>query len=853
VFRQHVNTPRYAKDAATKQYVDDVFDQVKPGASSSVFDYRCDATNTSPNDPGAGKYKYSATPQNSAETLYMDWLTQDGFDVVALFTTMKFGDEFIIQDKDLSVNYQKWKLLGPAQIMPDWFQIPVQFIEGDAVFTNNQLVSFVVTFVGQEGEPGPMGPQGPTGSQGPIGETGPGVAAGGSTGQILSKINNVDYNTQWIAPPTGDVTKSYVDNADSLRVMKSGDTMTGDLIMTKDTPQMWLNRTAAGASILRGQKNGLERWAITLGDGDAETGGNTGSSFRIYSFGDTGVNIGMPFTINRATSVVNFAVAPTVAGAPISAGGAYLPLTGGVLSGGISIDYSPYPVLSINDTGTTGSCPILSGKRQNKNRWDLLLGLGAESGTSTGSDFLIRRYDNAGTYLDDPIGITRADGSVRLKYTFFSLGINVAGAIYAPSKGHHFGVASGSQGVLADANIKLYDNGGGNWCGMGTDNFGAFWIRTGLADSAAKNFVINNVGRVFATNGLALGNNTGASPTDVTKNLALYGDAYGISVTGYTLNLVSNAVCGLSLVENGAGTVSANFQGPINTPGDVRGKDFYASRGNGTGVYYFAGGGDKYLYFDGSNFHLSGAPLVANIPGYFPKAGGTVDGSMNVNGNLNIYGGVLYMSTGGHYFQWDGANYHMPHGNLFILGQQAVKHWDSTDLGNLYCSGSVDALNSYRGRLGQGGAASNYFNIYWDGRAFLFMETSNVGQIMGVSDYRAKTDVENLKSMWKQVLGLRPISYKFSDWTPEWEVENEKKRAAEEKREIRPFVGGSRLEQWGFIAHELQETLIVEAATGYKDVVGTIQSPNWQPIVAAVTKALQEAMLRIEIIEGKLQ
>jgi hypothetical protein len=125
MFRQHVNTPRYAKDAATKQYVDDIFAEVKPGASSSVFDYRCDSQSTGASDPGAGKYRYSSTPQNSAETLYMDWLTTDGFDVVALFTTMKFGDTFIIQDKDLSLNYQKWKLLGPAIIMPDWFQVPV--------------------------------------------------------------------------------------------------------------------------------------------------------------------------------------------------------------------------------------------------------------------------------------------------------------------------------------------------------------------------------------------------------------------------------------------------------------------------------------------------------------------------------------------------------------------------------------------------------------------------------------------------------------------------------------------------------------------------------------------------------
>ena len=51
---------------------------------------------------------------------------------------------------------------------------------------------------GPKGDPGPQGPQGPQGIQGPLGPAGPGVAAGGTTGQILSKVDGTDYNTQWI-------------------------------------------------------------------------------------------------------------------------------------------------------------------------------------------------------------------------------------------------------------------------------------------------------------------------------------------------------------------------------------------------------------------------------------------------------------------------------------------------------------------------------------------------------------------------------------------------------------------------------------------------------------------------------
>ena len=50
---------------------------------------------------------------------------------------------------------------------------------------------------------GATGPQGPTGKQGPAGGTGPagpGVAAGGTKGQVLAKKSNTNYDTEWIVP-----------------------------------------------------------------------------------------------------------------------------------------------------------------------------------------------------------------------------------------------------------------------------------------------------------------------------------------------------------------------------------------------------------------------------------------------------------------------------------------------------------------------------------------------------------------------------------------------------------------------------------------------------------------------------
>ena len=53
---------------------------------------------------------------------------------------------------------------------------------------------------GSQGEPGPAGERGPEGLQG---EPGPGVAAGGTTGQILAKKSDANFDTEWINAPSG--------------------------------------------------------------------------------------------------------------------------------------------------------------------------------------------------------------------------------------------------------------------------------------------------------------------------------------------------------------------------------------------------------------------------------------------------------------------------------------------------------------------------------------------------------------------------------------------------------------------------------------------------------------------------
>jgi hypothetical protein len=102
---------------------------------------------------------------------------------------------------------------------------------------------------GIQGTTGPIGPQGiqgttgsigPQGIQGLTGPAGQGVPTGGTTGQVLAKINATNYNTQWITPATG--------GADNL----GNHTATQNLVMGGNSITGATNITATGTATLGG-------------------------------------------------------------------------------------------------------------------------------------------------------------------------------------------------------------------------------------------------------------------------------------------------------------------------------------------------------------------------------------------------------------------------------------------------------------------------------------------------------------------------------------------------------------------------------------------------------------------------
>jgi hypothetical protein len=102
--------------------------------------------------------------------------------------------------------------------------------------------------------------------------------------------------------------------ADSLRVLKTGDTMTGGLILSMTSPQIFLAQAnvANGSSILNTVGGNL-RWQMYFGDGVAEGGSNAGTNFLLRAYNDAGSALFDPIAITRSTGLMTLKGDPTAA------------------------------------------------------------------------------------------------------------------------------------------------------------------------------------------------------------------------------------------------------------------------------------------------------------------------------------------------------------------------------------------------------------------------------------------------------------------------------------------------------------------------------------------------------------
>jgi len=278
-----------------------------------------------------------------------------------------------------------------------------------------------------------------------------------------------------------------------------------------------------------------------------------------------------------------------------------------------------------------------------------------------------------------------------------------------------------------------------------------------------------------------------------------------------------------------------------------------------TGTYYFSESADKFLYYDGANFTLSGGT-------YFTITAATIVPNLTSTGAIlagqsGTTGSYFFGNTGTKYLQYDGTNFNFTGGSLGVSGGVSTGALGINTTGDIAATGKVSA-NGYKTRNGTSGTIQPYaFNInHYTSTQEMWIDATFVGNLAYTSDYRIKKDVIDLPGMWDTVKALRPIKYTNTTFSPPSHVAYVKEELAKHALdpEAHPKEGlppehlyqSSDIEQWGFIAHELQETLTPSAATGVKDAPDTIQSPNPWTVIAALTKTLQEAIARIEALEA---
>ena len=91
---------------------------------------------------------------------------------------------------------------------------------------------------GPTGPTGPTGDTGATGATGATGPTGAGVPAGGTTGQVLAKVDGTDYNTEWIVNTGGSGGASALSDLTDATITSP---IGGQTLLYDESTSKWIN------------------------------------------------------------------------------------------------------------------------------------------------------------------------------------------------------------------------------------------------------------------------------------------------------------------------------------------------------------------------------------------------------------------------------------------------------------------------------------------------------------------------------------------------------------------------------------------------------------------------------------
>jgi hypothetical protein len=128
--------------------------------------------------------------QASATQININHINADNVDIDIFLALIKTNDVIIVQDQNVSDNFQKFTVSATPTLQTNYVEIPVTLTSsggtGTTNFANNHPLIVAIVSAGVVGPTGATGPIGVTGPTGPTGVTGPTGATGpvGVTGNV---------------------------------------------------------------------------------------------------------------------------------------------------------------------------------------------------------------------------------------------------------------------------------------------------------------------------------------------------------------------------------------------------------------------------------------------------------------------------------------------------------------------------------------------------------------------------------------------------------------------------------------------------------------------------------------------